>query len=162
MAATTTAFNNLLSALSSAYPHIRFEAGDVFRWSPETKTVSYNAASRDGVSLLHETAHALLKHRGYQNDVELLRLERAAWTKAEELGLLYGVTIDEASVESALDTYRDWLHARSLCPSCQQNGIQLADMNYCCVVCNQQWTVNEARHTGLQRRRTAIKNTPAR
>lgn len=150
MAATTTAFNNLLQKLKTDYPSVTFEAGDDFRWSPSLSTVYYKPG-KDAITLLHETAHALLNHTGYEHDIDLIHLEREAWNKTLELGQLYGVTIDPEVVENALDTYRDWLHARSLCPLCKQNGVQTAENTYACVICGQQWTVNDARSCGLKR-----------
>lgn len=150
MAATTTAFNSLLQRLSSENPAISFEAGDDFRWSSSLQTVYYKPG-KDLVTLLHETAHALLNHTGYEHDIDLIHLEREAWNTTTRLGEKYNVAINSETVESALDTYRDWLHARSLCPSCRQNGIQTAENTYTCVICGQKWTVNDARSCGLKR-----------
>lgn len=151
MAATTTAFNNLLKKLRKDHSSLTFEPGDDFRWTPSTKTVYYLAEVDDPATLLHEAAHGALGHVSYVGDVELLHLEREAWNKAIELGKAYDVIISEEEVEDALDTYRGWLHARSLCPSCQQNGVQKSENLYLCLVCNQQWKVNDARHCGLKR-----------
>ncbi len=153
MAATTTAFNNLLLQLKTDFPDISFNPGDEFRWSPSAAAVWYAARSADTVTLLHETAHALLGHESYKHDIELIRLERDAWKKATALGQKYGIPITETHVEDALDTYRDWLHARSLCPTCKQNGIQEDENHYVCVICGQKWSVNDARHCGLKRQK---------
>ena len=150
MAATTTAFNNLLQKLRATYPSVTFEAGDDFRWASSSHTVYYKP-SGDIVTLLHETAHAVLDHTGYEHDIDLIHLEREAWNKTLELSKKYSVDIDSETVENALDTYRDWLHARSLCPSCRQNGVQTAENTYSCVICGQKWTVNDARSCGLKR-----------
>lgn len=151
MAATTTAFKSLLARLRNDFTQLSFRVGDDFRWSPGSHTVWYEKGSDDVITLLHETAHGLLGHATYASDVELLQLERAAWSKASELGTDYGYPVSEEEVERALDTYREWLHARSLCPNCNQNGIQQSDHRYLCVVCGQQWKVNDARHSGLRR-----------
>lgn len=153
MAATTTAFNNLISKLVSDFPALTFAEGDDFHWSPTTQTVWYVKGSDDNITLLHETAHGLLDHIGYKDDIELLKLERAAWEKAAEIAKIYKIAISQDDIESALDTYRDWLHTRSLCPNCQQNGLQVTEKSYRCVVCNQKWHVNDARHCGLRRRK---------
>lgn len=154
MAATTTAFNSLLQKLEADFPDINFETSDEFRWSPSAHTVYYSSENPDTATLLHETAHALLDHTGYEHDIDLIHLERDAWNKTVELGKKYELSIDTETVETALDTYRDWLHARSLCPSCHQNGVQTAENAYTCVICGQKWTVNDARSCGLKRRRT--------
>ena len=153
MAVTTTAFNNLLSELRKNFPTILFETGDDFRWSPSTQTVFYKQDSTEVATLLHETAHAILNHTSYQHDIDLIHLEREAWNKTAELGKQFDVHIDDESVETALDTYRDWLHARSLCPTCRQNGVQASESTYTCVICGQQWSVNDARSCGLKRRK---------
>lgn len=153
MAATTTAFNSLLQKLSADFPDITYDTGDDFRWSSSVKTVYFQPDSKDLTTLLHETAHALLNHSSYDQDIDLIHLEREAWNKTVELGERYGVTINEETVETALDTYREWLHARSLCPSCHQNGVQTAENTYTCVICGQKWNVNDARSCGLKRRK---------
>ncbi len=150
MAATTTAFNSLLQKLKSEYSDVTFESSDDFRWSSSLSTVYYKPG-KDVITLLHETAHALLNHTGYEHDIDLIHLEREAWNKTLELGKQYGVAVDPEIVENALDTYRDWLHARSLCPLCKQNGVQTAENTYTCVICGQKWTVNDARSCGLKR-----------
>lgn len=153
MAATTTAFNNLLARLRKDFPHISFSEAEQFRWSPSTQTVFYTSTDNELATLLHETAHATLQHTGYSHDIDLIHLEREAWNKTVELGKHFGVEIDEEAVEEALDTYRDWLHARSLCPKCQQNGVQSSENTYTCVICGQEWSVNDARSCGLKRRK---------
>lgn len=153
MAATTTAFSNLLRTLKADFPDIAFEPGDEFRWSPPTHTVYYPVGRPDAATLLHETAHAMLNHTGYEHDIDLIHLEREAWNTTVELGGKYNVNIEEKTIEDALDTYREWLHARSLCPSCHQNGVQTSENTYTCVVCSTQWSVNDARSHGLRRRK---------
>lgn len=154
MDATTTAFKNLLKQLASDFPAIRFESGDDYRWSPNEKTVYFDQhGSKNAPLLLHEAAHGILGHDSYNRDIELLQLEREAWTKAEELGKKYGIAISEDIREDALDSYRDWLHARSLCPTCSQNGVQTSNDGYACILCGTEWRVNSAKHCGLRRRR---------
>jgi len=150
MAATTTAFNSLLQKLKSEHSDVSFESSDDFRWSSSLSTVYYKPG-KDVITLLHETAHAVLSHTSYEHDIGLIHLEREAWNKTLELGKQYGVAVDPEIVENALDTYRDWLHARSLCPLCKQNGVQTGENTYTCVICNQKWTVNDARSCGLKR-----------
>lgn len=153
MDVTTTAFSNLLQKLRKDFSDITFTEGDEFRWSPSSKTVFYPTNSIEQATLLHETAHASLNHTGYEHDIDLIRLERDAWNTTLDLGKKYGIDIRENTIEEALDTYRDWLHARSLCPSCQQNGVQSNENTYTCVICGQKWNVNDARSCGLKRRK---------
>ena len=151
MAATTTEFNSLLQALRVDFPHVTYSVGDGFYWSPASQTVYFQVNGSDAVTLLHETAHAILGHTSYSKDIDLIHLERDAWNKTVQLGSQYTVSIDISVVEEALDTYRDWLHARSLCPNCKQNGIQTDQTTYSCVLCDQCWLVNDARSCGLRR-----------
>lgn len=88
------------------------------------------------LQLLHEVGHALLGHCEYGVDLERLKMERAAWEKARELCGRYGVEYDEAAVEGALDTYRDWLHRRSRCAKCGLTRFQGADGRYRCPGCD--------------------------
>lgn len=152
MGATTTAFNVLLTKLQVNFPAITFVAGEEFRWSPSSSAVFYVEGSADCTTLLHETAHAVLKHKDYTQDIELLGLERDAWSEAVGLAKRFGMTIHDKQIEDALDTYRDWLHARSLCPRCGQTGVQDRQERYSCLACHQHWTANDARHCGLKRR----------
>ncbi|HEX6416715.1 MAG TPA: hypothetical protein VFZ62_04280 [Candidatus Saccharimonadales bacterium] len=153
MAATTTPLITLLAnRLQSDYPHIVFRQGSDFYWSPQEKTVYYAAESEAAESLLHELAHALLEHDSYMRDIQLLEMERDAWTKARTvLGPKYDTPISEDAAEDALDSYRDWLHARSICPHCKATGIQQQKDIYKCVACGEKWRVNEARICALRR-----------
>lgn len=149
-ATTMPSMRSMLAKLKQDFPALHIVQGDTFRWSPETQTVYY-ADTDDTASLLHEIAHAELGHTGYTRDIELLQMEREAWDKALMLAKKYGSTIDDAHIETMLDTYRDWLHARSTCPNCQATGIQSAARQYTCLACNHVWTVNEARSCALRR-----------
>ena len=132
------------------FPEFKFEKSDVAHWSPTSKTVFY---TDDAAKLLHELGHALLDHTDFVQDIELIHLERDAWEKARELAPKYGVKITDDTIEAALDDYRDWLHARSLCPKCNQTGVQRReDLIYYCLNCDAHWTANDARTCGLKRR----------
>lgn len=100
--------------------------------------------------LLHEVGHALLGHRDFTTDVERLKMERAAWEKAEELYRIYREKIgrktreewgwsefDQEVVEAEMDSYRDWLHQRSRCPECGLTRYQTLDQKYHCPQCEQ-------------------------
>ncbi len=89
------------------------------------------------LQILHEVGHALLEHNFYTTDLERLKMERAAWEKARELCSTYGVEYDEDYVETALDSYRDWLHARSRCPRCQVTRFQDDRGEYHCPECEE-------------------------
>lgn len=155
MGATTTAFKSLLKQLKADYPELKFVSSDDYRWSFEDQSVYYDENnSINAPLLLHETAHGLLGHEAYSADINLIKLERDAWTKAEELAQKYSVTIAESTREDALDSYREWLHTRSLCPTCGKNGIQTDSNLYECLVCSAKWRVNDAKNCGLRRQLT--------
>ena len=139
----------VINKLVQSYPTLRFRAGSQFSWSPETSEIIYCQNSEDEHavwSLLHETGHALLEHAGYKADIELLRLEVDAWKKAHELADSLGVKLDENHVQDCLDTYRDWLYKRSICPSCHTKCLQLDDhTHYRCFNCHTVWRVSSSR-----------------
>lgn len=147
---------SLVSNLKKDFLQFRFVAGDDFHWSPTEAIVYYVADSKDVSSLLHELAHGLLGHAEYKKDISLLEMERAAWAYAStELGAAYQSPIDNDTIEDALDTYRDWLHARSTCPSCHAIGVQASQHQYSCLACHEKWRVNDARICALRRYKLA-------
>jgi hypothetical protein len=150
-AITMPSTTSLLNKLRRDYPDLTFAEGADFRWSPSERTVFY-APQIDFGLLLHEVAHARLGHGEYSLDIELLHMERDAWEYAKtELSKTYSVVIEEEQVEHMLDTYRDWLHARSTCPTCQATGLQTKPNQYSCLACGESWRVNEARTCALRR-----------
>lgn len=130
-----------------------FAKGEDFHWSPEKRTVFYPHLNHieDIWSLLHEVAHGELGHQSYGLDIELISLEVAAWEHAsKQLAPHYGISVDEDYLQDHLDTYRQWLHARSTCPECGQNGLQTKN-TYSCLNCRCLWRANEARMCSLRR-----------
>lgn len=126
-----------------------FKAARTFCWSPEARQVQYDASATDlpGTwSLLHETSHGLLKHTTYATDFDLLRLEMDAWERAKCLAQELGLpAIDEGHIQDCLDTYRDWLHRRSSCPSCSTKSLQTSKQQYACFNCGSRWRVTPSR-----------------
>lgn len=142
----------LAAKLQQDFPLFTFTHGDEFRWSPQDKTIYYDTTSDDCPSLLHELAHAALNHTEYAKDIELIEMERDAWAYANTpLSATYSINIDDQIIQDSLDTYRDWLHARSTCPHCQATGVQVKKNQYKCLACNTQWRVNDARVCALRR-----------
>lgn len=148
MPSTTSLANNL----QRKYPDFTFQASDEFHWSPQEKVIYYDQNSNDTASLLHELAHASLGHQTYIKDIALLEMERDAWHyAATTLGPTCATKIDDTTVQDALDTYRDWLHARSTCPGCKATGVQTKKNQYKCILCSRLWRVNDARICALRR-----------
>jgi len=142
-----------IERLQADFPEFRFMRAKEFWWSAAQGTVYIDPDIENGHAYtLHELSHALLDHKGYERDVELLKLERDAWEHAQAvLAPKYGIGIEKDVVQDNLDTYRHWLHARSACPECEAIGIQARNHLYRCVACNYSWRVNEARLCALRR-----------
>lgn len=142
-----------ISSIIAAFPAIQFHIGDEFRWVPAETTIYYNETDPRAIErLLHEIAHAELGHQSYDRDIELIALERDAWNYAKiTLAPQLNTAIDANTIEDDLDTYRDWLHARSTCPVCSATGIQTSAGPYRCIACQATWRVNHA--IGCQLRR---------
>lgn len=139
----------MLEQLQARFPDLQFVANGRFCWSPQTHEIGYDQDRHDQTadwSLLHETGHALLDHTQYLADFELLRLEMAAWAKARELAVDFGIHIDENHIQDCLDTYRDWLYKRSICPHCSTRALQENDYaHYRCFNCHTVWRVTPSR-----------------
>ena len=132
--------------------HLTLVQGEMFRWNHQASAIHYNPADSHACErLLHEYGHALLNHSGYSRDIELIAMERAAWQKALETAAKFSVAIDSELIEDDIDTYRDWLHARSQCPHCQSTSLQTGPNKYSCLTCGGSWRVNQAKHCQLRR-----------
>jgi predicted RNA-binding Zn-ribbon protein involved in translation (DUF1610 family) len=160
MAVTTTSprtSSAFIKRVMADYPQFKFKPGSQEHWSPRTRTITYEAGLAEEslkFGLLHELAHALLDHNSYKNDFELLKLESLAWHKAAKIGGKYGVKINEDHIQNCLDTYRDWLHRRSKCPTCGVHVMQQNATTYKCFNCGETWQVSSGRFARSYRRRT--------
>jgi hypothetical protein len=134
-----------------------FVPANIFKWSPNEQTIYYRPAKQISWSLLHELGHALLDHKTYATDIELLKIELSAWEKAKQIGLDYGVVIEQDHIEDCLDTYRDWLKHRATCPECQTVTTQNSVNSYLCFNCDATWQVPDSPLCRVVR----IKKTPA-
>lgn len=154
MAVTTMpSITSLRKSLQTAYPQFLLVKGDDFYWSPKDSTITYSTQTPQAAErLLHEYSHAILGHVSYRRDIELIAHERDAWNHAKTvLAPQFGTRVAADVIEDDLDTYRDWLHARSTCPHCTATGLQTDAKEYTCVACRGKWTVNEARICALRR-----------
>ena len=140
----------LAAKLSKDFPDLRFVADDHFRWSPDSKVIYFDPHDKPD-HLLHELSHALLGHTDYIRDIQLIEMECDAWEHAKQSSAHYGIALDDNEIQDALDTYRDWLHARSICPTCSATGMQTKKYQYKCLVCQGNWKVNDARVCTLRR-----------
>jgi hypothetical protein len=149
--------SDLVRRLEVAHPALKFVAATSFYWCPETSEIFYDkskmAESPGQWSLLHETSHALLGHSAYSADIELLHLEVAAWNHAHTVAKEYDMVIDDEYVQDCLDTYRDWLYRRSVCPGCGTQCLQAdASSHYRCFNCHTRWHVSPSRFCRAYRR----------
>jgi len=146
---------SLLTNVKRAFPHLSFQEGDDFRWDYEAQTITYPGSPMDdqwAAQLLHEVSHGELHHQSYNRDIELIGKERDAWEYASsQIASSFGVIIDKEVIGTAMDSYRDWLHARSTCPQCTATGLEVKKHVYQCPACRHEWRVNEARLCGLRR-----------
>lgn len=149
-------FDRILSDLKCSFPDINFSNSGFFSWSPATSTVHYsNEMNQESAwSLIHEVAHAKLQHKGYKSDIELVKIESATWDVAETIAKQYDVAIDKNHIQNCLDTYRDWLYKRSLCPVCDSSGVQ-DEGNYRCINCTSSWAVTTSKFCRPYRLRIA-------
>ena len=151
--------SEVLEKLTSSYPNLRVKPGETYYWSPVEKSVYFleGDSSTEGVwALLHETGHSILEHERYFTDIELLQMEVEAWDQAQQLArvLELGKDIDEDHIQDCLDSYRDWMHKRSLCPDCTLSGIQINSNTYKCVFCHRKWRVSADRFCRPYRKKT--------
>ena len=142
--------DNLIARLRLTYPELTFSPSDSFYWSPENKEIFYLQSAKDDEidkwSLLHEVGHALLDHANYDYDFMLLRLEVDAWEKGQEVASKLDMVIDKDHIQDCLDTYRDWIFKRSVCPKCSNKSYQQKDFrHYRCFNCHMCWRVTPSR-----------------
>lgn len=147
------AISSLVKKLRNKFPEFTFTRGDTARWSPSEHTVYYNPNEPHAAwVILHETAHGALSHTEYSRDIELLRLEHQAWHHAKTiLAPLFNITIDQEFIETQLDTYRNWLHAKSTCPGCHSSGLETSAGTYQCPHCTSTWKVNRGIDSAIRR-----------
>ena len=137
----------VLKKLQNKLPDIVFEKGENCVWSPMNNKIIYNTvkpgqSEHDAIfALIHEVAHASLGHHNYHTDTQLLQLESEAWSKAIEIAKEMNINIPEDHVQDCLDTYRDWSHKRSACPTCGVVSAQKANQIYHCFNCQTAWKV---------------------
>ena len=150
--------DHLVHSLQADYPQFVFLQSKTACWSPRDKHIHYTThGPHSKAKLLHELAHALLGHTTYQSDLDLLRKEIEAWEQAQILAERYEAAIDPEHAQDCLDTYRDWVHKRSTCPTCHMNGLQSDVRSYRCLNCGHTWEVSSSRFCRPYRRSNGTK-----
>lgn len=132
----------IIAQLQAQFPEVRWRQAPRFSFRPPHTVCLGRPQPHYGLLALHELGHCLEKHRDFCTEIGRLQMERAAWERARcvwrqlnlgEQGLIW----DEDFVETQLDTYRDWLHARSRCPRCSSTRFQTPDGAYHCPFCGE-------------------------
>ena len=127
-----------LAKVRGNFPEVRFKAGNKFSFRPP-KTVFFDKNCDENFSsllLLHELGHFLCGKFEFKTEIERLKIEVLAWEKAKKLAPLYGILIDEELIENELNSYRNWLHQKSRCPSCGLTRFQTLDGVFYCPKCD--------------------------
>lgn len=162
MAVTTTPNIKLkFNQIKNSFLGYVFERGDNFYWnSRENKIVHAPIKNIEDIFLLlHEVAHAELSHKDFELDIDLLKIEADAWGHAQnKLAKMFELKINSEIIEDSLDSYRIWLHKRSTCPDCAQNGIQTNQNAYSCINCRRVWRVNNALFCRLRRIKLQVRS----
>lgn len=128
--------------LRGLYPQFWFREGKIFKYRPG-KTIFLGPMQPNyGLLTLHELGHALCNHKDYKTLIQRLKIESEAWERAKtvlnehpEWLKKYKIEYDEDFVEEQLDTYRDWLHRKTLCKDCGLTCYQTADGRLHCPSC---------------------------
>lgn len=124
-----------LASIKKTYPEFNFKQGKRFSFRPK-KTITYSETENNfELLLLHELGHALNGDFSFKTDIERLKIEMNAWETAKKLANSLNVTYDEEFIENELDSYRNWLHKKSLCKSCGLTRYQTPDGAYHCPHC---------------------------
>lgn len=148
---TTLSISSIINQLSKRYPQLEFIEGENFAYSPPHKVVYAPGSPDDSYILLHEIGHYSLERSDYSSDIELVTIESAAWQEAMIIASTLGITIPDEIIQHSLDSYREWMHRRSLCPSCKSTGIETSRSMFHCLACTNEWRANEARSCQLRR-----------
>jgi hypothetical protein len=145
-----------LDAIIKDFPQFEFIPGRFFMWSPHNQAIVYDTRrvkANDGkIALVHEIGHAILGHRLYKFDMQLMQMELDAWDVARQLAVTYGLRIDENHIARCIDTYDEWLTKRATCPDCANFSLQRGRDEYSCFACGSIWQVNWRKDRRVTRR----------
>jgi hypothetical protein len=154
--------DSLILKLGKEFPKVRFVKSSTFKWEPDELKIYYSPKAENSVwSLLHEVGHMVLEHKNYRSDFSLLKMEAQAWHKARELASINKIEINPEHIEKCLDSYRDWLYARSSCRECLQTGLEISTGLYKCINCHFRWKVTPERFCRVYRKKIEPSNVQA-
>lgn len=132
----------LVPKLQALYPNLSFKFGRRFAFKPpKTISIGPDEGPYTPQLLFHELGHALSKEYAYSTKVERLRIESIAWQTGkaayqEHQQALNLPSWDDDFAEDNLDTYRDWLHQKSICRTCGLTMFE-DDSGWHCPYCDQ-------------------------
>lgn len=141
---------DFIEKIEQDFPAINFVESDTFKWSPDEKAVYFDSNDENAqLATLHEIGHALLQHDDFTSDLDLINKELQAWEKALDLADSYLLEVNEDFIEECMETYRNWLHQRSICPKCQHNVFQGKNFTFKCQNCSNEWQVEADQYCSL-------------
>ena len=124
-----------LETLKTYFPNFSFKPGRKFLFRPKKSIFYLEDNENFRLLLLHELSHALLGHFSYETSLERIKIERDAWGKTRSLCKTYGVPFSEEFAETELNSYRDWLHQKTLCKTCGLTCLEINSESLYCPFC---------------------------
>ncbi|MBR5389409.1 hypothetical protein IK146_02525 [Candidatus Saccharibacteria bacterium] len=124
-----------LNMLQESYPDYVFKPGRKFLFRPPKSIYYLESDENFRLLILHELAHALLGHYTFDRSLERLQIERDAWAKTRELCQLHSIPYDDNLAETELNTYRDWVHQKTLCKRCGLSCLEVSSESLYCPFC---------------------------
>ena len=128
-----------LEAIKESYPEFTFRPGRKFLFRPPKSIYYLESDENFRFLLLHELSHALLGHFSFSRSLERLQIERDAWAKTRELCSLHSITFNEELAEIELNTYRDWVHQKTLCKHCGLSCLEVSSESLYCPFCQNEY-----------------------
>ena len=138
----------------------KLKPGERFSYNSTNNIITYVPnllKTRVGkLALLHEIAHANLKHYFYNFDIELFTMEIEAWEETKRLAAQYNISLNNIYIEECLSSYDRWLTRRTTCPRCKTFSYQKTNDTFFCYSCDITWKVNKRKDRRV--RRVVIQN----
>lgn len=137
--------SKFITQLSKDFPDFHFTYGKRFSFRPpKTIVVGPEEGENTPFLVFHELGHALSGKYTYGLGVERLKIESLAWQEGKKAydackaSKKYSTlpAWNEDFVEDNLDTYRNWLHSKSKCPTCGLTMYENTD-GWHCPYCDQ-------------------------
>ncbi len=152
----TSSLDIILQHIKTNHSNVTYKKSNKSYWDPLSQTIFHNPNKNYAeVTLLHELGHAINQDKQYKYDTDLLKMELQAWQQANKISKKLAIDIDKNYIEDCMDSYRNWLHARSKCPNCSQNSIQNSELKYVCLNCGCTWQTSRERFCRTYRKKIA-------